>query len=264
MDIILFLISAIGRKFWLFNKELVKRNFSKCVATYNDAAVVQKQMAERLVKLLLEQNSDKYNKVLEVGAGTGLLTDCFLRNMNTLSYFANDIICGYHAFLSQIHDGIIFLDGDIEEIDFGSEYDAIIANAVFQWIQNKKEFIRKIKLALKKGGVFAFSTFGENNFIEIRDVFDVTLEYLSVNDLHRVLSDDFVVIKSETKKIQLCFDSLPELLVHIRNTGVNNIGHLSLTKSRLQEKELLYRKLYSSDGKITLTYEPIWILCRAI
>ena len=54
------------------SKFLVKERFRKCLKTYDDNAIVQKIMAQNLVS---ELEQKKYNKVLEIGCGTGILTN---------------------------------------------------------------------------------------------------------------------------------------------------------------------------------------------
>ena len=55
------------------NKDLIKKRFSKNLKTYNENAKVQKRMAEKLIQLCKKNN---YKKILEIGCGTGFLTEC--------------------------------------------------------------------------------------------------------------------------------------------------------------------------------------------
>ena len=55
----------------MIDKSLVKKRFSKSLKTYDDNAIVQKQMAEKLVDFLPKK---EFNSVLEIGCATGLLT----------------------------------------------------------------------------------------------------------------------------------------------------------------------------------------------
>lgn len=247
----------------MFNKELVKKNFTNCLNTYNQSAIVQKMMAEKLVALMIDNKLEKFNKVLEVGVGTGLLTKIVKNNIEVDSYFVNDMIHGYHKYIYQIDSRINFLDGDIEEICIGSGYDVVLANAVFQWIQDTDKFVSKIRAALCADGFFIFSTFGENNFLEIKDVFGISLDYFNVNLLEKIIGKEFKIMKIETQKELLFFDNLYEVLTHCKRTGTNNLKVPRLTKGSLAFKEDMYKKKYSVNGKITLTYEPIWMLCKA-
>ena len=56
------------------DKKLVEERFAKSVSTYDDHAVVQKQMANDLVKLLVESDLQGKNSLFEYGCGTGFLT----------------------------------------------------------------------------------------------------------------------------------------------------------------------------------------------
>lgn len=247
----------------MFDKKLIKKNFSRCVATYNDSAVVQKYMAERLVQMLQEQGFSSFEKVLEIGAGTGLLTELMVEKIKINSYLANDIINNYHEFLANISTKINFLDGDIEHIALGDDFDLIIANAVFQWIADKESFLKKIESSLSDNGVFAFTTFSSDNFHEISDVFGVSLDYLDKEDLVELLEVKFKVLAVAEQEKTLFFDDYLSVLSHIRDTGTNNLSVETFSKKQLLEKEILYRDKYCKDGKWRLTYKPIWIVCSA-
>jgi malonyl-CoA O-methyltransferase len=245
----------------MFDKKLIKKNFSRCVATYNDSAVVQKYMAERLVQMLQEQGFSSFKKVLEIGAGTGLLTELMVEKIKINSYFANDIVNNYHEFITNISTEIKFLDGDIEYIELGDDLDLIIANAVFQWIADKDSFLKKVKSSLSDKGIFAFTTFLPDNFHEISDVFGVSLDYLDKENLVKLLEANFKVLAVVEQEKQLFFDDYLSVLSHIRDTGTNNLSVETFSKKQLLEKEILYKDKYCKNGKWVLTYKPIWLVC---
>ena len=64
----------------MIDKSLVKRRFKKSFSTYNDNAIVQKKMAERLIQYLPFK---QYNSVLEIGCATGVLTKLIAENIRT-------------------------------------------------------------------------------------------------------------------------------------------------------------------------------------
>ncbi len=245
----------------MLNKSLIKKNFSKCVHTYNDSAVVQVYMAKQLVNMLQLHGFSGFEKVLEIGAGTGLLTSILLRNIVVSSYYANDIIDNYHDFLLAISSGINFLDGDIEQIKIEEKFDLVIANAVFQWIEDKDSFLKKVKESLTKNGVLAFTTFAKDNFKEIKDVFGVSLDYLDKEELFSVLSKQFKVKEIFETEKQLLFDDYLSIFAHIKATGTNNLSSNKISNKQLREKEMLYKERYYIDGKWTLTYNPMWVVC---
>ena len=73
----------------MINKELIKKRFSKCITTYDENAKIQKRMAEKLFSLL-ERND--FDKILEIGCGTGLLTKIAVEKLNFRTYTANDMV----------------------------------------------------------------------------------------------------------------------------------------------------------------------------
>ena len=71
------------------NPKLIKKQFEKSIETYNDNATVQKIMAEKLVANVLNFN-DKFENILELGSGAGLLTKEISKKIRFKNYFAND------------------------------------------------------------------------------------------------------------------------------------------------------------------------------
>ena len=55
----------------MINKNLVKFRFQKSISTYDDSAVIQKEMAHSLIDKILSNCGDSFDKVFEFGAGTG-------------------------------------------------------------------------------------------------------------------------------------------------------------------------------------------------
>lgn len=244
----------------MFDKKLLKKNFTRCVSTYNDSAIVQRYMAEKLVQMLQELGFSSFEKVLEIGVGTGLLTSLLVDKIQISRYYANDIINNYHDFITNISAKIDFLDGDIEQVIVGDDFELIIANAVFQWIVDKESFLNKVKSSLSDNGIFAFTTFLPGNFHEINDVFGVSLDYLDKEDLVDLLDVRFKVLAVAEQEKQLFFDDYLSVLSHIRDTGANNLSVETFSKKQLLEKEILYKEKYYKEGKWILTYKPIWIV----
>lgn len=60
------------------NKNLIQKRFAKNLNTYNDNAKIQKIMAEKLVSL---SDRKDYDSILEIGCGTGLLTEKVLKKL---------------------------------------------------------------------------------------------------------------------------------------------------------------------------------------
>ncbi len=224
-------------------QSLVETRFKKSLATYDSNANVQKNMANTLINLIPETS---YSSILEIGCGTGILTKLCVERFSYNSYIANDILPDCVDYITKHAPEIEFCAGNIEEhTDFNRNFDLIISNAVLQWIKEPQKLINKLKQKLNTGGYIAFSTFGAKNFYEIKEIFNISIDYPQYEN----------VVKEDICEIE--FTSLNELLKHIKYTGVNAIANYQLTKGKLIRLEAEYRKRF---GKIKLTYNPVYIL----
>ncbi len=241
------------------NKELIKERFSKKLDSYDKNAIIQRHMAERLVKLIdfSKVNSGSKISVLELGCGTGFLTQLVAESVQFENYTALDIVPECESFIKNINKDIIFVSSDIEYYtnNLKSKYDLIVSNAVFQWLDNMPSVINGLAEKLKPNGQFVFSTFGKQNFKEINAVLGKTLHYYSKKELADMLVKFNSTIEEDIQI--MTFDTPKDILRHIQSTGVNALSKEIWTKSDLKNFE---KKYYDVCKNIpTLTYNPIYI-----
>ena len=236
------------------SKIQVKNSFSKSHNSYHEAAVVQREMATRLVGQLSELNSS-FGKVLELGSGTGVLTEQLLKQMKIQTLFCNDLTdCS-----SFKTEDTTFLPGDAEEIAYPENLDLIISNAVVQWFDDLPQFFEKSSAVLNRGGFLAFTTFGPENFREIRSVTQSGLDYRSLEELVGLLEQDYKVRFQREELVTLEFETPRTLLQHLKETGVNGLDKKSWTKTAYKDFCQNYPRL---NQKCPLTYHPITIIAE--
>ena len=235
------------------NKDLIKKRFSRKLKSYNDNARIQKQMAENLIKLL---DSFNFSSVLEIGCGTGLLTNIVNEKFKYKNYTAIDIVPECKSYIELINPNIQFISSDVETyIENSQTFDLIISNASLQWVENLPEFIEKLVLKLNPNGILLFSTFGKENFREIYFVLGKTLTYFSKNELEELLEKYLLQIEEEVRV--MAFKTPKDVLKHIQNTGVNAISTEVWTKKDLINFEEEYNSFCANHP--TLTYNPIYV-----
>ena len=236
------------------NKDLIQKRFARNLDTYNDNAKIQKKMAERLLSFLDRKDFDD---ILEIGCGTGFLTQLVNDNFNFITYTANDIVESCEKYVKEINPKINFIPADIEKAVENSDkkYDLIISNAAFQWVENLESFIKLLVSKLNDGGVLLFSTFGPENFREVNFVLGKTLPYYSANELQEIIKDYKNIVEQEMHV--MAFKTPKDILKHIKSTGVNALEMVSWTKTDMQKFENGYNNFCS--GIPTLTYHPIYV-----
>ena len=236
------------------NKDLIQKRFAKNLDTYNDNAKIQKKMAERLLSFLDRKD---FNDILEIGCGTGFLTQLVNDSFNFNTYTANDIVESCEKYVKEINPKINFIPADIEKAVENSDkkYDLIISNAAFQWVENLESFIKLLVSKLNEGGILLFSTFGPENFREVNFVLGKTLPYYSANELQEIIKDYKIIVEQEMHV--MAFKTPKDILKHIKSTGVNALEMVSWTKTDMQKFENGYNNFCS--GIPTLTYHPIYV-----
>ena len=236
------------------NKSLIKTRFAKKLDSYNEHAKIQKFMSEKLIKFL---DQSAFDSVLELGCGTGFLTEQASQTIKYSAYTAIDIVPECQNYISRIDSKIEFLAEDIETFikNNTKTYDLIISNASLQWVENLKEFTKVLLTKLNKSGILLFTTFGKQNFHEISRISGKSLSYININELEDELKD-FSVITEEDIHV-LKFNSPKEILRHMQLTGVNAIESITWTKGDMFKFE--QNCLNNCNGAPTLTYNPIYI-----
>ena len=74
-------------------KTLIARRFARSTLTYDRAAIVQRNMAEQLVTMIVEAGrTSQFNHVLELGCGTGLLTELLVQELAIKTLSLNDLV----------------------------------------------------------------------------------------------------------------------------------------------------------------------------
>ncbi len=247
------------------DKQLVRERFCSTLKSYGAHAVVQKAMARELAEIICSsQQARSFDRVLEVGAGSGALMAELLNRYSVEAYYANDLVEESRHCLLEVLDRypvqeFLFLAGDIEQLEeLPSELDLVASNATLQWLDDLDGFFRNMAAHLRPGGILAFSTFSTSNMQEISAIEGVGLSYHTLRELELLAGKYFEPTVSREEVQQLEFTSPEAVLHHIRQTGVNGICRRSWTKSRYQYFIEQYWQLFSCENGVSLTYHPVY------
>lgn len=238
------------------NPKLIKTQFEKSLDTYNQNAIVQKLMAERLVAEICKIQTE-FDNILELGSGTGLLTEEINNNIKFKNYFANDLVEKSKNYVKKIVPNASFYCGNAQKIKPSQKMDLIISNAMFQWFKNINT--DNYKNMFNKDGILAFSTFSPENFKEIRELTGLSLDYKTKDELNEIFEKDFEILYQTEFIHTMNFKTPLELLAHIKNTGVNSLTTKHWTFKEVKEFCDNYSQKFP---QITLTYAPIIFICR--
>jgi len=156
------------------NKTQMQKNFSQNALTYDQYAVVQKEMARELL-LKIISTGKYFRNILEIGCGTGFLTELLAKEYPLAQITATDIAPEMIvvartklAFFSNID--YFVADGEnpmLDNVFFAPPFDLIVSSAVFQWFTDYEAAFTQYHTYLEPGGNLIFSTFGAGTFKEL-------------------------------------------------------------------------------------------------
>ncbi len=235
------------------NPKILKQKFEKSMPKYNDNALVQREMAEQLVRLLIKTCGATFSHILELGSGTGLLTEFIVRDLQFDRLTCNDLVEKSRVYLDKIVPVYDFIAGNSCKIKPAGATDLIISNAMFQWFSSLSAPLEHYSRLLEKNGILAFSTFSKNNFKEIRNSLGVSLNYLSVEEISAALEKDFKILEIVEFERILEFNTSLELLAHLKNTGVNSLDSKKMTFHDIRE-------FCDNSNASSLTYAPVLVI----
>lgn len=247
------------------DKAAIECRFKRSMESYDENAHVQKMVVRKLAALLTDYCPRIDGDILEVGCGTGLLTALLQQTYGIDRLFVNDLVeemCRKTAGRCQLSSRHCIV-GDIEQIELQGEFELIVSASTFQWFARPAETFRRFCSYLKQGGWLVFSTFGPDNFRELKSVTGSGLEYCRMEEMAGLLSSCFEVLHTEEEHHVLDFNTPLEVLHHVKKTGVNAATlPISWTRGRLEKFSLEYFQHFASEGRYFLTYHPQYFICR--
>lgn len=220
-------------------------NFYKYYNEYENYSLAQKQVAKNLLDYMGKSNifNTQINSIFEIGCGTGIFTKEYRKYFLHSDLILNDIF-DVREFIKDI-DYNIFIQENIEELDIPKS-DLVVSSSVFQWIKDKDSLIRNIA---ENTDNLCFSSYVSGNLIEIKNHFDISLDYLNIEEFKEILKKYFSSVKSYSETIKLDFEDPMSVLKHLKYTGVTGFQKTSISKIKTFKDNIL-------------TYEVAYFICK--
>ncbi len=239
------------------DKKIMSERFRRSAETYHKEAFVQRQIAQHLCELV-RPYVPKPVSLLEIGCGTGFLTQEIMQHLPICSALLNDINPEMEPFIHRfLSEQKKFIAADAETYPFNDNFNLIISSSAIQWFNNIKKFIFNVYSSLTKKGIIAFSTFGTKNMKEIKKITGISLPY---PDIRVYLKPYFRILHYEEQIFKVQFETPLSVLQHLKNTGVNGIQKTYWSIKQINSFKEEYGKLYKTEVGVSLTYHPIYIV----
>jgi len=157
------------------NMEGVKRSFSNAADSYDKHAVLQREIADRLLAHL-EFAKIQPDRILDIGCGTGYFTRLLRGKYKKSTIVAADLseamvktTRGLHIRRMPWHGHHLYAATDATSLPFKSgSFDLVCSNLTMQWVTSPEHMLEEMRRVLAPGGLMLFSTFGRRTLTELR------------------------------------------------------------------------------------------------
>lgn len=257
------------------DKHLARMSFEQAAAKYDDAAFLQREIADRMLERLQFIRLQP-TRILDVGAGTGYCTRFLLDKYPRASVTALDIaqpmlkIAQKKLSLWQrLRDRCQFIVSDVEQLPLANNsMDMIISNLTLQWCNDLPKVFAEFERILAPGGVIFFTTFGPDTLRELRESWAQINVYSHVNqfiDL-RDVGDMLLLARladpiMDAERITVTYTELLKLMRDLKQLGAHNVTSKrprGLTgRQQFQRVQQAYEQ-FRTNGVLPVTYEVVY------
>lgn len=217
----------------------LKKRFSRSAYTYDKYSKIHQDVAKHLIKHT--ELPDIESPILEIGAGTGILTSQLLNY-----YCKNQIVCLdiSSTMLKKIKSKIIDLNciqGDFNSLPFLPSFNFVVSSASLHWADDTDSIIKILHNSLRKNGVFSIAIMLDNTYHLLKKIkkdigVPVKNSKLPVHNdfIDKLKSSGFTISRAENNFFLEKFNSIEEVFISIHHLGVSGLNIKPLPRGILK------------------------------
>ncbi|MHB8347576.1 MAG: malonyl-ACP O-methyltransferase BioC [Acidiferrobacterales bacterium] len=261
----------------LLDKRRVRAAFQRAASSYDSAAVLQREIADRLLGRL-DLIKRQPTSVLDVGSGTGYCTRALARRYPRAHVIGMDIALGMARLSARGGRRFAwagwrprerYLCGDAESLPVRSaSVDMVISNLVLQWCSPDAVFAETARV-LRPGGLLMFTSFGPDTLRELRtawlsvDNAPHVHDFIDMHDLGDALvRTHFAEPVMDVERLVLTYPNVSAVLRDLKAIGAHNAArgrHPGLTgKRHFAGFRDAYESMAQADGRIPASFEVVY------
>ncbi|HEX4885732.1 MAG TPA: malonyl-ACP O-methyltransferase BioC [Casimicrobiaceae bacterium] len=265
----------------------VKRAFGRAAATYDAAAVLQREVGTRLVGRLDVVRLEPA-RILDVGCGTGEATAQLVARYPDARVVGLDLALPmaqaarerlhrtrslYRRLLAPLSRAtgpsahVVCADASMLPLA-GVSIDLVFSNLALQWVNDLPRAFAEMRRVLRVGGLLTFTTFGPDTLKELRAAFARADGYTHVNrfvDMHdlgdMLVGAGFADPVMDMETLTVTYPSAQALMLDLKAIGATNAtrgrprgltgrGRIARVVAQLEKR--------MQEGRLPATYEIVY------
>jgi malonyl-CoA O-methyltransferase len=266
----------------------VRRAFARAAATYDVAAVLQREVGARMASRL-DYIKITPRTILDVGCGTGeavgelaaryagarvVALDAAFPMVESARERARGARSLFRRLLPEAlgrggQAAPLFVCGDFNSLPLsGVSFDLVWSNLALQWANDLPRAFAEMRRVLKVGGLFTFTTFGPDTLREIRAAFARADGHTHTNrftDMHDVgdmlVAAGFADPVMDMEQLTLTYADAGSLMRELKQIGATNATrgrpHGLMGRGRWQRVLAAFEAM-RRDGRIPATFEVVY------
>ena len=254
------------------DKKAVKKFFNRAAKSYDNAAILQEEVLNRLLQRL-QYIRHRPETVIDIGCGTGKGVRGLQKHYPGARIFASDIA---EKMLQQARSRYRLLGkkrlvaADMENLPFAAHsFDLVFSSLALQWSNDLRATLAEFARVSRPGALLLFASFGPDTLKELAAswlAFDDHPHVHRFVDMHDVgdamLAAGFHQPVVDAETIRMEYRDFRGLLDDLKNIGANNadVGRRRglMTPARLRELEASYRQHGFEDDRFIASYEVVY------
>lgn len=207
----------------------VKQRFDRVAKTYDDYALIAKDVAQRLLSRLQAIKIEPQH-IVDLGCGTGVMTQLLESQYPDVKVTGIDLSQNMLNEFKKKHQWITHCTA-ASVLPFPDKtVDLVVSSLMLPWVENSEQVFKEVRRVLKDDAIFVYSTFGPDTFTEFRQAWaqvdnnahvHIALDMHDIGDqmLHAGFKDPVM----DVERVTLKYKSFVSMMEEIKKAGLTNL-----------------------------------------
>jgi len=257
------------------DRRAMRTAFEKAAINYDTAAVLQQEVANRLVERM-DYMSMKPVSILDAGAGTGFISQRLASRYPKAKITGLDLAFNMlkqakskRSLKQRWNKQFNYINAEVENIPLAdASVDLVISGLTLQWCQDLPKVFKEFRRILAPDGLLLFSTFGPDTLKELRQSWAKVDELAHVNaftDMHDVgdalMQSGFADPVMDMEMLTMTYEDVKTVMCDLKQIGAHNVmhgrPHTMTGKNKLKNMMHAYEQ-FRDDGLLPVSYEIVY------